>query len=1103
MMKQRLPTIFLLVITLTLAATALAQSPTPIPPTATFTPLPPTDTPPPTPTLTLTPPPAVLVVEATPIPQPEGELLSEFWSRYKYQVILALVATLLIGVFLRQISQKLAEWAGRGLDWLARRFANWAYFRRRHWRNYAATLNQRTKEWQSLRGVEFRMEDIYVEVQLTDLPAIHTHADPTTDWERTRRVRRRGRPLEPRQAVADFRRLAVVGEPGAGKTTLLRWLAWLYANERAETPSPPGWLARLVPRRRDRGKLETHTMERPALPRWLAWLIPIGRVPVYLELKDLQDIADLAAHLPRHFKSCGWPNANDFIRDALNEGNLFILLDALDEVDDPAKLPSLVTMVRHFADRYSNERHPNWVVLSSRPQSYKDCQAALNFKTVEVLEFTPQQIRDFLANWFRDDPSLADALWSHLQDDERLMELAGNPLLLTFITQTYHQTRKLETQHRAELFGQIVTVRMQEWDNIRKVWRGFHFTRPKKERFLQNTALRLNAQREPWLPRPELMDDIHCFLGDDPKVDPEAPYPDDPRHDTLADRFLWEIAEGSGLLHERAIARYDFSHKTLREYFAAAELRDLPDGEARLLRHLQTGSFDRWEMVAVLYAGLCRRDVSTFIRDLWNRKPTLTGDGLLLAARCLRDAASTAADPALRDDLSAAMVAALPAADPETQEGAIPLLRALHPAHPQRLIAHARRLADSGHPTLASRLLPKAAEGEPPEAEALRRELRRHLLAALRAGDATTREAAMAALTVVGGAPEAAAPLLRDLEADDPGLRAEAARALAALNLPDPTLLQALRARYQADHDPDVRAATFSALLKLGQAEDLGMVHIPAGEFLMGTPLERARQLAKEYGYSQTDLDDETPQRTVNLPDCWLARTPVTNAQYKQFLEANPEHRVPYVGEDWARPYNWDPEQRTYPEGLAEHPVVLVSWEDAAAYNRWAGVRLPTEAEWEKAARGGLRLGDEDNPYPDRLWPWGDEWDTDKCNSAETWAGRPLKTYQEWRTWWEGEWTKKFKGKQIQTRPVGAYRAGASPYGLLDLAGNVWEWTADWYQGYPGTTYKSDDFGQKYRVLRGGSWGIYRNCARVSLRNWIQPDNRLIVIGFRCASSLP
>jgi sulfatase modifying factor 1 len=712
-----------------------------------------------------------------------------------------------------------------------------------------------------------------------------------------------------------------------------------------------------------------------------------------------------------------------------------------------------------------------------------------------VLEFEPQQIRDFLTNWFRDDPSRAKTLWSQLAADERLLELAANPLLLTFITEAYEQTSILETRRRAGLFGEIVTLRMEEWDRRRGIRRDFEFSRQLKEKFLQSMALSLNGQPRSLVPRLELVTEVQRFLLADGRVAADAPDP--PHNRTKADRFVWEIAEGSGLLHEKAIAQYDFSHKTLREYFAAAELRDSSDGSTRLLQYLEADRSDRWGMVAVLYAGLCR-DAAAFIRALWGRNPALTADGLLLAARCLRDAAGIASDPSLRDDVSAAIVAALPKADPAAQTQATSLLLALNTARPDRLVSHAQRLAQSGQPTLAARLLP-----EVPEAESLRREVSQRLLDTLQTGDAPAREAAMAALTIVGGAPEAAAPLLRDLEADDPALRAEAARTLGSLGLPDRTVQEALHARRRADPILDVRTAALAALLQLGESEALGMVLIPAGEFLMGTPPEQARRLAQEYGYSETVLDNETPQRTVHLPDYWMAKTPVTNAQYKQFLDANPEHPVPQSAEDWVKPYNWDSELRIYPQGMAEHPVVLVSWEDATAYAAWAGLRLPSEAEWEKAARGGPQVGDQDNPYPARLWPWGDEWDPEKCNSAETWAGRPLKTYQEWKAWWEDVWRKKYLGKQAQTTPVEAYPAGGSPYGVLDMAGNVWEWTADWYQGYPGTTYTSGDFGQKYRVLRGGGWSRDRSSARVSIRYRYHPDYRYIYLGFRGASGLP
>ncbi len=204
-------------------------------------------------------------------------------------------------------------------------------------------------------------------------------------------------------------------------------------------------------------------------------------------------------------------------------------------------------------------------------------------------------------------------------------------------------------------------------------------------------------------------------------------------------------------------------------------------------------------------------------------------------------------------------------------------------------------------------------------------------------------------------------------------------------------------------------------------------VWIPAGEFLYG--------------------DDK---RKLTLPGFWIDVTPVTQAEYQRFLQANPQHRVPYRGENWAKPYNWDERRRTPPAGKEQHPVVLVSWHDAVAYAQWAGKRLPTEEEWEKAARG----------MDGREYPWGDVWDAAKCNTDE--------------------------GKVGRTTPVGRYSPqGDSPYGCVDMVGNVWEWTVS-------------DYSRSRKVLRGGSWYSRRDYARVAYRFSSDPGYRYYFIGFRC-----
>jgi len=208
------------------------------------------------------------------------------------------------------------------------------------------------------------------------------------------------------------------------------------------------------------------------------------------------------------------------------------------------------------------------------------------------------------------------------------------------------------------------------------------------------------------------------------------------------------------------------------------------------------------------------------------------------------------------------------------------------------------------------------------------------------------------------------------------------------------------------------------------------MVRIPAGKFLYGEQREERE-----------------------LPEFWIDKTLVTNAEYKRFLDANPEHPVPFTEKAWAQPFNWDSQSRTFPEGKADHPVTLVTWQDAAAYAAWAGARLPTEEEWEKAARG----------IDGRRYPWG-TWETDRCNT--------------------------YKANIYSTTPVGHYSpAGDSPYGCVDMAGNVWEWTAT-----------EDDVG---RVVRGGSFVNDRFSSRCTFHDWDLPDSGIRLYGFRTVVSHP
>lgn len=266
---------------------------------------------------------------------------------------------------------------------------------------------------------------------------------------------------------------------------------------------------------------------------------------------------------------------------------------------------------------------------------------------------------------------------------------------------------------------------------------------------------------------------------------------------------------------------------------------------------------------------------------------------------------------------------------------------------------------------------------------------------------------------------------------------------------------------------------------KISPKDGAEMVYVPAGLFKMGN----------DDGYS-----DETPVHEVYLDAFWIDKYEVTNAQFQKFVEAT-GYKTDAEKAGWAWAYTGSGWQQVNganwraPRGSgsgtadkASHPVVQVSWNDASAFCAWAGKRLPTEAEWEKAARGGLYLdGDQSkkqpNPEPTRVYPWGNTFNKDFLNS------------------WEG-------GKGDTTK-VGSFDKGKSPYNVMDMAGNVWEWVWDWYDAnfYKNSPTRNpkNETPSQYRVLRGGSWYNNADVVRAAHRDFNVPGNRVDGVGFRCA----
>jgi iron(II)-dependent oxidoreductase len=260
-----------------------------------------------------------------------------------------------------------------------------------------------------------------------------------------------------------------------------------------------------------------------------------------------------------------------------------------------------------------------------------------------------------------------------------------------------------------------------------------------------------------------------------------------------------------------------------------------------------------------------------------------------------------------------------------------------------------------------------------------------------------------------------------------------------------------------------------------------GMVLIPAGEFEMGTDSSEVSELTQwaktKAWYSETRpiwVEDEVPRHTVYLDAFYMDRYEVTNALYKKFMDAT-GHKAPE---------HWDPSGfYNLPFDSPDQPVAYVSWDDAKAYAEWAGKRLPTEAEWEKAARGGL-LG--------KKYPWGaPDPDGSQCNFADRNALKSI-------------WSDKSVDDGYQEfAPVGSFPPNG--YGLHDMAGNAFEWCADWYdRGYYANSPNRNPTGPgsgKVRVVRGGSWSSIPNRLRVAKRGGIIPTYTSIDLGFRCGMS--
>lgn len=293
-----------------------------------------------------------------------------------------------------------------------------------------------------------------------------------------------------------------------------------------------------------------------------------------------------------------------------------------------------------------------------------------------------------------------------------------------------------------------------------------------------------------------------------------------------------------------------------------------------------------------------------------------------------------------------------------------------------------------------------------------------------------------------------------------------------------PSIMAGGRRAESREASGEVDSASASEAKSVG-ARDKTMVLIDGATFEMGTEASDIARLQKAFGIKRADVfSAEVPRHAVSIDSFYLDKFEVTNELFKKFLERNPRwrrERIPALYHNGNYLKNWDGDD--YPKGKGAHPVTDVSWYAAVAFCQWAGKRLPSEAEWEYAARGGLK---------GKAFPWGDE-PADK--SRANYAGSDMGG----------------------TTPVGSYPANG--YGLFDMAGNVWEYVADEWGPYPstpqinpvagGNRFLDDTFLKitTRRVIRGGSFGGAPVNLRVTYRDSHPPEGAQDFVGFRCAES--
>jgi formylglycine-generating enzyme required for sulfatase activity len=790
------------------------------------------------------------------------------------------------------------------------------------------------------------------------------------------------------------RRLSIIGDAGSGKSALLQWAGLTLARK---------WM-RQGKLSKDQQAFIRALCPYPWSPLPTPILIPLRDFGAYCRdtLKRAPDAPALTEFIhtlgQRRYRDTSLPT--DFFARLL-QGRCLLMFDGIDEVNQ-AERDAVRAAVDACARAPQSQRH--LFIVTSRPSTAHIADTLTDFRRADVQALTPQQRGQLIGLWCEavyktptEKREQTDEL-SRRIEDEPVRELAETPLMVNIFALVYYHERKLPNQ-RAELYDLAVKDLLSDQHRERRAadeeWGGYN-----EQSRLEHLSLIAFILHD------EGLSDVHAsellareMLWKQFGKDQEAA-----QHAALD--FLERAALRGGLLRQDG-NRFDFYIRRFREFLAARWLAKKLEGQWSEVfrRHVED---DLWEEPLLLGAGFLAYDdpdkAQAYMRQLTDaqtwRTPTQENYGLALAGVALSDL--------------------LGSADKKAMEAFAPMKASL-PPRMKTVFEH------------------KSERNTP----IIRLPLRRRL-----------------------------------------GL------ALGALGDPRFTPTLAAAASFA------VQSAVHDVGLQIPREQKIILptfITIPAGDFRMGTSDDEAELLKAQ---DAEPWKDERPQHTVYVSEFAIGKYPVTNAEFRCFVTdaKGYDHEKFWGDEGWRwrtdqlkeadlsyisdkdireayvhwlkgrpkakrhQPFFWDDPQWNAPN----LPVVGVTWYEAEAYCNWLSevtgqpIRLPTEAEWEKAARYKDLAGLGDPRGLHMLWPWGDTWDKDKCNSSESGFN--------------------------STTPVGLYPNGASPLGVADMVGNVWEWCLD---GYNADLYKQREAaGQEVhdpkepltnalralRVLRGGSW---------------------------------